>query len=116
MKARHITKKRIVKEDISSDALVMEKDHEVGMAKADLYKLAKYSIELHRMLQNISEDEGLEGWVQSKITKAADYISSVKHHLEYNENGDDVTIVAVPTNEPQADMPEIQPAESIKGE
>ena len=35
------------------------------------------------MLANISEEEGLEGWVQAKITKASDYLSSVKHHLEY---------------------------------
>jgi hypothetical protein len=63
----------------------VEQDHEVQMARADLYKLAKYSIQLHDMLKNVSEEQGLEGWVQAKITKAADYIGSVKHHLEYQE-------------------------------
>ena len=60
-----------------------ERDHEVQMARSDLYKLAKYAIKLHDMLKGVSEAEGLEGWVQSKITKSADYISSVYHHLDY---------------------------------
>ena len=56
------------------------------MARAELYKLAKYAIKLHEMLKGISEREGLEGWVQSKITKSADMIGSVYHHLEYQES------------------------------
>ena len=62
---------------------MVEKDHEVDMARSDLYKLAKYSIKLHNMLKNITEAEGLQGWQQSKITKAADYIASVYHNLDY---------------------------------
>ena len=49
-----------------------EHDHEVQMARADLYKIAKYAIGLHSMLKNVGEAEGIEGWQQSKITKAAD--------------------------------------------
>ena len=30
----------------------------------------------------LQEDTQLEGWVQSKITLAQDYISKVKHYLE----------------------------------
>jgi UV DNA damage endonuclease len=37
------------------------------------------------MLKGVSEAEGLEGWVQSKITKAASDIGSVYHHLDYQE-------------------------------
>ena len=70
-------------EDISSDAKHMEVDHEVQMARSDLYKTAKYAIKLHQMLAGVSEEQGLEGWVQAKITKASDYLSSVAHHLEY---------------------------------
>ena len=62
-----------------------EQDHEVQMARAELYKLAKYAIKLHEMLKNVSEQEGLEGWVQSKITKSAEMIGSVYHHLDYQE-------------------------------
>ena len=93
MRAKQI----IVKEDLSMDTRVMETDHEVQMARADLFKLAKYSVELHKMLKNVSEAEGLEGWVQSKITKAADYISSVKHHLESTPSDIELAIdVATP--------------------
>jgi len=61
-----------------------ERDHEVQMARAELYKLAKYAIKLHDMLKGVSEAEGIEGWMQSKITKAADYIGSVYHTLDYD--------------------------------
>ena len=74
-----------VKEGLGDMAHMAEKDHEVQMARADLYKIAKYSIKLHEMLKGVSEAEGLEGWVQSKITKAADYLGSVYHHLDYEQ-------------------------------
>jgi hypothetical protein len=59
-------------EDFSDDA---------SIAKADLYKAGKYSIKLIKMLQDGQE---LPAWVQAKITKAADYIASVYHHLEFD--------------------------------
>jgi hypothetical protein len=55
-------------------------DEEGAMAKADLYKLANYSFKLFKKLEDNAQ---LEGWVQAKITKAADYIASVYHYLEY---------------------------------
>jgi hypothetical protein len=55
-------------------------NHEAAMARADLYKLANYSMKLFKMIQ---EGQELEGWVQAKITKAADYIASVYHFMEY---------------------------------
>ena len=61
----------------------VELDHEVQMARADLYKIAKYAIKLHEMMKNVSEIQGIEGWQQSKITKAADYLGSVYHNLDY---------------------------------
>ena len=57
-----------------------ESDREGAMAKADLHKLASYSLKLFK---KIDDDAQLEGWVQAKITKAADYIASVFHYLEY---------------------------------
>ena len=57
-----------------------EADREGAMAKADLYKLANYSLKLFKKMQ---DEDQLEGWVQAKITKAADYIASVYHYLEY---------------------------------
>ena len=70
-------------EGLADMADVVERDHEVQMARSDLYKIAKYAIKLHEMLKSVSEAQGLEGWQQSKITKAADYIGSVFHSLEY---------------------------------
>ena len=61
---------------------IKKDDHEAKMARADLYKLAQYSAKLFKM---IDENEELQGWVQSKITKASDYISSVYHYLEYEK-------------------------------
>ena len=55
-------------------------DHEGAIAKADLFKLAQYSFKLFKKIQ---DDDQLEAWVQAKITKAADYIASVYHYLEY---------------------------------
>jgi len=55
-------------------------DQEAAMARADLYKTANYSFKLFKMIQ---DGDQLEGWVQAKITKAADYVASVFHYLEY---------------------------------
>ena len=73
-----------IQEGLADLAQRAESDHEVQMARADLYKIAKYAIKLHDMLKGVSEEEGLEGWQQAKITKAADYISSVYHNLDYD--------------------------------
>jgi hypothetical protein len=77
-------RKNEFKEGLGDLAARAEQDHEVQMARADLYKIAKYAIKLHDMLKGVSEAEGLEGWQQAKITKAADYIGSVYHNLDYD--------------------------------
>lgn len=86
-------KKQVIKEGLAELAGAAERDHEVQMARAELYKLAKYSIKLHDMLKSVSEEQGLEGWIQAKITKASDYISSVYHNLDYDMAvaGDDLS-------------------------
>ena len=81
-----------IKEGLADLADRAERDHEVQMARSELYKLAKYSIKLHEMLKGISEAEGIEGWQQAKITKAADYISSVYHALDYDTKFESVEI------------------------
>ena len=62
-------------------------DLEGEMAKNQLLHMAKYAI---AMAAKLDDNEELEGWVQSKITLAKDYVSKVKHYLE---------------NELQVDMP-----------
>lgn len=81
-----------INEGLADMAQKAESDHEVQMARADLYKIAKYSIKLHEMLKGVSEAEGLEGWVQAKITKAADYMGAVYHHMDYQTKFDEVAL------------------------
>jgi hypothetical protein len=58
---------------------------EIHMAKAELKKAAEYATQLSAMMDNL---DGLEGWTASKITKAADYLSSVYHWLDYDHDKD----------------------------
>ena len=88
-KQRGTNMKDKVKEGLGELADIAERDHEVQMARADLYKIAKYAIKLHDMLKGVSEAEGIEGWMQSKITKAADYMGSVYHTLDYDQQFDE---------------------------
>jgi hypothetical protein len=57
-------------------------DHEVEMARSDLFSAAKNAQQVHAMIKHVSEDEGLEGWVQEKIIKANDYLNTVREYLE----------------------------------
>jgi len=69
--------------DVLENLAIVTPDHEVQMARSELYRAGKCAIELHNMLKRFSEQQGLEGWVQAKITKAADYLESVYHYLDY---------------------------------
>jgi hypothetical protein len=57
-----------------------EIDDEGRMAKQQLADIAEYASELSGMLSNETQ---LEAWVQDKLSKAADYIKTVKHYVEY---------------------------------
>lgn len=77
-----------IKEGLADLAAAAEMDHEVQMARSELYKLSKYAIKLHDLLKNVSEKEGLQAWQQSYITKAADYIDAVYHDIQYEKSVD----------------------------
>ena len=66
-------------------------DHEASMAKGELYNVVKNAKELFHMIQ---DGENLEGWVASKITRAADYINTVHDYMmyekQYNESMNEV--------------------------
>jgi hypothetical protein len=53
--------------------------HEVHMALSDLHKLEKYAPQVAELASQYSD---LPGWVQSKITLAADYLGKVYHYLD----------------------------------
>jgi len=57
-------------------------DHEVEMARGQLYQSAKNAKDICHMLEGISEMQGIDAWVQSKITTAADYLETVRAYLE----------------------------------
>jgi hypothetical protein len=57
-----------------------EVDYEGEMAKSELYRIIQNAKDLFQMLD---DDTQLEGWVQSKITKSADYLASVTQYLTY---------------------------------
>jgi len=61
-----------------------EYDKEGDMAKTQLKTMIDAAQELHDQL---SDDENMPEWVQNKITKATDYIDSVR---DYMKNNDDV--------------------------
>tara|TARA_A100001201_G_scaffold136802_1_gene126110 strand:+ start:430 stop:852 length:423 start_codon:yes stop_codon:yes gene_type:complete len=76
-----------VKQIINEEMMMLDDKHhmdhvdeEGGMAKSQLYNLAKYAIMLHDALEDETQ---LEAWVQSKITIATEYMGKVKHYLEY---------------------------------
>ena len=76
-----------LKQIISEEMMMLDDKHhmdhvdeEGGMAKSQLYNLAKYAIMLHDSLEDETQ---LESWVQSKITIATEYMGKVKHYLEY---------------------------------
>jgi hypothetical protein len=109
-----ISKKRlleIIKEECGMDHQTYQMDPKGGidregrMAKRQLSDIAEYAAELDQML---SDETQLEAWVQAKLTKAADYIKTVKHYVEYGmEEGayDQVTpmmSVEMPKMDPMA--------------
>jgi len=57
-------------------------DHEVEMARSDLFSAAKNAQQVYSMIKDVSEDEGLDGWVQEKIIKANDYLNTIREYLE----------------------------------
>lgn len=65
-----------------NEAMNEDHDQEGRMSKHDLLKLTQYSAKLYKSLQDGDE---LPGWIQAKITLAADYIGTVKHYLEGEE-------------------------------
>ena len=74
-----------IKDKARRKSMNEEGDHEISMARGELEAISDKALELSSALEGMS-DEGnpLEAWVQSKITKAKDYINSVSDYLMYN--------------------------------
>jgi hypothetical protein len=63
-----------------------EYDREGDMAKDDLRTINSAAQELYDILKS---DENLPEWVQAKITKAADYVDTVRDYLKANKEIDE---------------------------
>jgi len=60
-------------------------DHEVSMAKSQLLSSVKSSTRIAKHLSDKSEDEGIPGWVASKLTVAEDYLQAVADYMDGEE-------------------------------
>jgi ElaB/YqjD/DUF883 family membrane-anchored ribosome-binding protein len=81
-KAMKLVQQRLVKEGCEPPMMhggIDDDDHEVQMAMSDLHKLEKYAPQVSQLASQYSD---LPGWVQSKITLAADYLGKVYHYLD----------------------------------
>jgi len=67
--------------DMAVDPTHHEEDHEGDMVKRQMFKTAQYAAEI---FDNIQDGDEFPAWIQSKMTKVADYIGAVKHCLEYD--------------------------------
>ena len=82
MKAEEL--KELIREVIREKQIVAvagidDDGHEVDMALSDLHKIEKYAPQVAELASQYSD---LPGWVQSKITLAADYLGKVYHYLD----------------------------------
>jgi hypothetical protein len=68
-----------------------EKDHEYSMARSELSTVMNAA---RRLKKKMKGEGNIEAWVQSKITKAADYIDTAADYLDSRESkvNEDVTI------------------------
>jgi hypothetical protein len=64
-------------------------DHEVEMAKSDLFQSNKNAKKIYELIKDIPEEVGIEGWVQEKIIKANDYLNTVREYLEHKQLSED---------------------------
>jgi len=64
-------------------------DHEDDMAKRQMYKTARDASQVFDMIR---PGDNYPAWLQSKMTKVADYIGVIKNYLEYDHvMGEDLT-------------------------
>ena len=76
-------KKRAMQEEKKDKYDEGEYDQEGDMAKSDLRSIIANAKRMHDMLE---DSDNLPEWVQSKITKAEDYISTVANYMEAEMN------------------------------
>ena len=73
-----------------SEAQIKEDDHEVGMGLSSLKSSVRSAKTIYDNIKKRNVEE-LEGWVQEKMTLAADYLKNVADYMEdldeYDKDG-----------------------------
>ena len=72
----------------SNMTITGQPDHEVSMASRELEVTAKLAQSMAAKMEQAGE-ANLPAWVQSKITKAADYVTKIYYYLEKYLDSDD---------------------------
>jgi hypothetical protein len=98
MEALAVASRAPAMEEEAAPDMFDEPDEEGGMARGELFKIAKYGQEVRDMLK---DDDQLPAWVQSKITKCAAMMGDVKHFLEGQMAGQSDEMA--PEQEPEED-------------
>lgn len=83
--ARPVIKKHMKRLGIKEEKDPNEYDKEGDMMKNQLRQICSAN---EKLMSMVGDDDNLPEWVQNKVTKATDYIRSVRDYLEA-ENGDD---------------------------
>jgi hypothetical protein len=87
---------------LEEDLDVGHQDDEPNMLKSDLYRIAKYAMELYKMMDKYDDmpvEVDFPHWWQSKVTKAKDMIASAHHYLEGEEQVAQIDAVMDTINE-----------------
>ena len=75
-----------------SESQIKEDDHEVGMGLSSLKSSVRSAKVIYDEIKKRNIEE-LDGWVQEKLTLAADYLKNVADYMEdldeYDKNGTD---------------------------
>jgi hypothetical protein len=79
------TFKQLIAEANADQEEAGEYDFEGDMAKTQLKSIIRNSMELHDMLE---DDDNLPEWVQSKITLAEDYMTTVYNYMTSEKDED----------------------------
>ena len=61
-----------------------KKDHEVSMIRSELNTAMEAIKKLQKHMQG--EERDVEAWIQSKITKAADYLQAAANYIDSGES------------------------------
>ncbi len=60
-----------------------EKDHEYSMARSELHKI---DMAIKSIRKKLKGEGNIEAWVQSKITRAADYLDAASNYIDSGEH------------------------------